>query len=74
MVSDAEGRYVTSLGEQGGRKASGLEKKGTLREDPITLKGGRKMIRISKQAIEKLKGAHKNGQKNGFRLFISGLG
>jgi hypothetical protein len=32
------------------------------------------MIRISKRAVEKLKGAHKNGHKNGFRVFISGLG
>jgi len=32
------------------------------------------MIRISKRAVEKLKGAHKSGQKNGFRVFVSGLG
>jgi Fe-S cluster assembly iron-binding protein IscA len=32
------------------------------------------MIRISKRAVEKLKEAHKNGQKKGFRVFISGLG
>jgi hypothetical protein len=32
------------------------------------------MIRVSKRAVEKLKETHKNGQKNGFRVFISGLG
>jgi hypothetical protein len=32
------------------------------------------MIRISKQAIEKLEGYKQSSQKNLFRVFISGLG
>jgi hypothetical protein len=32
------------------------------------------MIRISKRAVEKLKGAYQSGQKNLFRVFISGIG
>ena len=32
------------------------------------------MIRISKRAIEELKGSHQSTQKNLFRVFISGIG
>ena len=32
------------------------------------------MIRISKRAIEKLKGSNQSGQKNWFRVFISSIG
>ena len=32
------------------------------------------MIHISKRAVEKLKGAPPSGQKNLFRVFISGIG
>ena len=32
------------------------------------------MIQISKQAIEKLRGAHQGSKKNLFRIFISGIG
>jgi hypothetical protein len=32
------------------------------------------MIRISKSAIEELKGSHQGTQKNLFRVFISGVG
>ena len=32
------------------------------------------MILISKEAIQKLRGAHEVGQKNSFRIFISGIG
>ena len=32
------------------------------------------MIRISKEALEKLKGSNENGQKNWFRVFISRIG
>jgi len=32
------------------------------------------MIRISKRAVEKLKGAHPGSQKNLFRVFVSGMG
>jgi hypothetical protein len=32
------------------------------------------MIRLSKQAIEKLKGSQQNSQKNLFRVFVSGIG
>jgi hypothetical protein len=32
------------------------------------------MIRISKRAIEKLKGSNQSSQKNLFRVFISGIG
>jgi Fe-S cluster assembly iron-binding protein IscA len=32
------------------------------------------MIRISKRAIEKFKGAYQSNQKNLFRVFISGIG
>ena len=31
------------------------------------------MIRISKRAIEKLKGSNQSSQKNLFRVFISGI-
>jgi hypothetical protein len=32
------------------------------------------MIRISKRAVEKLKGALQDGEKNLFRVFVSGIG
>jgi len=32
------------------------------------------MIRISKRAVEKLKGAQRSSKKNLFRVFISGMG
>jgi hypothetical protein len=32
------------------------------------------MIRISKRAVEKLEGTHQRGQKNLFRIFVSGIG
>jgi Fe-S cluster assembly iron-binding protein IscA len=38
------------------------------------MKGGKKMIHISKRAVEKLKGADQGSQKNGFRVFVSGMG
>jgi len=38
------------------------------------LKGDKKMIQISKRAVEKLKETHQGSQKNLFRLFISGIG
>jgi hypothetical protein len=34
----------------------------------------RKMISISKRAIEELKGTLQNGQKSMFRVFVSGMG
>ena len=43
-------------------------------EDLILLKGGRKMIRISKRAVEKLKETYQNRQKNLYRVFVSGMG
>jgi hypothetical protein len=41
---------------------------------PISKEGGCDMIRISKEAIEELKGTHSDGKKNLLRVFISGLG
>jgi len=32
------------------------------------------MIRISKRAVEKLKGSDQSNQKNWFRVFIRGIG
>jgi len=32
------------------------------------------MIDISKRAVEKLKGVRPSGQKNLFRVFVSGMG
>jgi Fe-S cluster assembly iron-binding protein IscA len=40
----------------------------------MRLKGGRKMIRISKRAVEKLKETYQNRQKNLYRIFVSGMG
>jgi hypothetical protein len=40
---------------------------------PALLEGGRKMIRISKRAVEKLRETYQN-QKNLYRVFVSGMG
>jgi hypothetical protein len=49
-------------------------KQATLGEDLTRLKGGRKMIRISKRAVEKLRETYQNRQKNLYRIFVSGMG
>jgi hypothetical protein len=43
-------------------------------EDLILFKGGRKMIRVSERAVEKLKETYQNRQKNLYRVFVSGMG
>ena len=42
--------------------------------DPVLLKGGRKMIRVSKRAVEKLRETDQHHQKNWYRVFVSGIG
>jgi hypothetical protein len=32
------------------------------------------MIQVSKRGVEKLKGTDQNGQKNLYRVFVSGMG
>lgn len=55
-------------------KSVGRGKQATIGEDPIPIEGGRKMIRISKRAVEKLKETYQNRQKNLYRVFVSGVG
>lgn len=74
MVNKNKGNFGPFFNEGRHKKHKGLGTRPAMGEGLIRLKGGRKMIRISKRAVEKLKGAHKNGQKNGFRVFMSGMG
>lgn len=64
---------MTFLGDQWSKKHEAV-KQARYGKDLILLKGGRKMIRISKRAVEKLKGAYEGSQKNLFRVFVSGMG
>jgi hypothetical protein len=57
-----------------GVKSMRSGKQAYMGEDLILLKGGRKMIRISKRAVEKLKETYQNRQKNLYRVFVSGMG
>jgi hypothetical protein len=74
MVNNDQGRRRVFLDESlafppagGGRRDGGIF-------DPVLVKGGRKMIRVSKRAVEKLRETYQKGQKNLYRIFVSGIG